>query len=371
MSGRRRSLLAAALTAVMATGMTLAPQAALAGRSGAEVAFLVPNGIDPRWQADAITFVRTLDAHAPGTSWIVLNAHDHETTQIEQAKEAITGGTRVLVVSPVNPDAAGQIVAYARPRGVTVIAYDRPIEARHLPLFVGYDPVAVGRLQGQYLLSHVVSGWLVIVNGPATDDLARSQYDGLEATLSRSRGSFSYRPALWTPAWSASAGRGATRQGVFELGPEKRPAAIVTQSDVLASGAIEELRTLSGVRAVLTGAGSSLLGLRAVLAGNQTMTVFEPGETEAEAAAGAAASILAGSRLPKRFSQRYEIQAGTSVRSALFRPVLVTAKTLQAKLVRTGLLSSDANQWPMNVEGLCAGMTKICHIFRVRAVHSR
>src|SRR5579872_170319 len=163
---------AAAVLLALASPAT--PVSLSADSTALSVALLVPNGQDIRWQQDAQTFVQELRRRDAKAGWLVLNAHNSEAEQIQQAQEAVDGGARVLVVSPVDPDSAGAIVAYARSRGVRVIAYDRPIEARQLTLFIGFNPFTVGRLQGEYILSQVPSGYLVQIDGPFDDDLAQS-----------------------------------------------------------------------------------------------------------------------------------------------------------------------------------------------------
>src|SRR5579862_2996177 len=109
-SGRLACLLFG-VAAVLSSALDAAQSVTAAGSAPAiQVAFLLPNGADPRWHQDALTFVNRLEANAPGATWIFVNAHNRTAVQLRQAKEAVDGGAKVLVVAPVSSDSAAQIV---------------------------------------------------------------------------------------------------------------------------------------------------------------------------------------------------------------------------------------------------------------------
>lgn len=322
------------------------------------VTFLIPNATDSRWSQAARQFVEQLTRRMPGVRWIVLNAHGHEAAQAQQARDAVDGGAKVLVVAPVNPAAAGQIVSYASARGVPVIAYDRPIEARRLSLFVGFNPLTIGIEQGQFIRRHVRRGNLVIINGPADDDIARAQYRGVfNLTLEKQVLAHRYTVTLtsYADGWSPAAARHATITAMFNT--DKRLAGIVAQSDALASGVREALfvRLHFRGRIVVTGSGASLEGLRAVLQGRQSMTIYKPVSVEAGAAARAAAAFLREKPLPRSLKGRFRMRAGIA-QAALFRPTVITAPLLRSTVVRDGLVTTRQ---------LCEGLTPFCERYHI------
>ena len=361
---RFRGLAAVLGLLVLAAAAGIGQSSTVSARSeGVSVAFLLPNGTDPRWQQDAQTFVRRLSRRDPKASWAILNASNSETTQISQALSAVDGGTRVLVVAPVDPISAEQIVAYAQPRGVRVIAYGRPIDAANVSLFVGFDPEAAGRMIGDFVLDHVPRGNIVIIQGPIGDDTARLENRGLYADVLRSSvasGRYAKTLQVWEPAWSSAAARSSTYIGLIDV--HRDVAGFVDESDVLAAGTIRGLQS-THLNSVVTGAGSSLGALRQILEGNQSMTAFEPGSFEASAAADATVAFLHGSRLSPAFSRILKTPSET-VRSALFRPILVTRSSVRT-LVTDGYLVATPRQGAMNVRSLCAGIAAYCRTYGV------
>jgi D-xylose transport system substrate-binding protein len=327
------------------------------------VTILLPNSTDLRWEQDALIFTHELGRTDPSAEWIVVNAGGREATQIDQAEEAVRGGSQVLVVAPVDPQAAAGIVAYAHPRGVKVIAYDRPIDAAHLDLYAGYDPVATGRMIGKYVVSEVHRGNLIVIKGPIDDDIAREENRGLNTALAKpiSAGQYTLTLQSWELAWSTPQAMRSTESGLILVGAGGRVAAIVTESDVLAAGAIRALAK-PGLHSIVTGAGSSLNGLRAVLDGTQSMTAFQPGVREATATADAVANILEGRPVPKVFHNRFTVSGGAHrfrVRAALFQPILVTRASL-TQLLTLGYISRLSSAGPMNVSNLCKGLEQLC-----------
>jgi D-xylose transport system substrate-binding protein len=316
------------------------------------VSLLLPNKANPRWRQDADAFTARLGQLAPTTLPVVLNARNSETTQVQQARTALSNGAKVLVVSPVSPDSAGQIVALAYRRHVPVIAYDLPIEARHLNLFVGFDPQAVGRLQGSFVARHASPrARLVYINGPADDEVATAQYQGYSRVLQsklRTR-RLTVAESYWTASWSSAEAEADMIDALFRT--HGRVQGVLAANDTLAAGVIRALAQAHLRHPVmLTGSDATLSGLRAILVGSQSMTVYKPVYLEADAAAEATAAYLSHAAVPGAFNRQFKMRAGT-VRAALFTPQLVTASTMTKTVLKDHFVTRSQ---------LCAGLEASC-----------
>lgn len=361
MPSRRRAVsLALTLTLVLlgASWWNIARAQTTAVTAGGAVTLLVPDKTDPQWAKDASSFVSRLQSDLPDVKWVVLDAHGSEATQIQQAQTAIASGAKVLVVAPVNGESAGQIVPAAHKKHVAVIAYDSPIDARKLDLFVGFDPEAVGMLQGTFIAKHMPAhGRLVFINGPADNDVAEAEYKGsfghvIKPKLDKRK--FSLGGTYWTSSWSSTDAEDDMIDALFRN--HSRIEGVVAASDSLAAGVIRALVRAHVPHPVpLTGSDASVAGIRALIEGTQSMTVYKPVYREANAAADAAVSILMHKPLPKEFKTMFRTKAGT-VKSALSQPEPVTRSTI----VRTVLKDHFVTQ-----AEICTGLAALCKKYHI------
>jgi D-xylose transport system substrate-binding protein len=351
-----RTVVVAAVAAAILLAAVVSSRPAAASRmatvSAGPVALLLPNKSNPRWQQDAGAFINRLQKLVPKAHYVVLNAHGSETNQIQEARTAVANGAKILVVAPVNPGPAGAIVPIAQSKKAVVIAYDAPIEAKKLDLFVGFDPEAIGALQGAFMAAHAPrKARLVYINGPSDDDVAVGQYDGyshvLQPKVQRHR--LSIAGNYWTTEWSSAYAKADMIDALFRNHDQIQ--GVVAANDTLAAGVISALgqaHIRHNLR--LTGADATLSGLRAIVRGSQSMTVYKPISLEANAAAEAVAALLSHTPIPGIFNYQFKMSAG-EVRSAIFQPELVTA----AKLSRTVLKDHFVTR-----RQLCGGMQALC-----------
>lgn len=326
---------------------------AAANEPAASVALLLPSRGDPRWQQAAMVFENRLRQLDPNVNVAAFIAQGAESNQMQQAKQAIKDGANVLVVAPVNPGKAGKIVALSRPKKVAVIALDAPVEAKNLSLFVGFDPAAVGVLQGRYINSHARQGSrLVVLNGPANDQVAVGQYQGFDKTLKRRLRSHQLQLAgkpYWTPFWSSSEAEQDMVDALFRNGDKVQ--GVIAANDTLAAGARKAIRGAHLAKPpTVVGANASLSALRALLAGTQNMTVYKPIVREAHAAAAATFSSIAHTKLPSGFDKEYKMKAG-SVRAEIIQPEVVTASNLTETVLKDHFVSRAK---------LCKGIRILC-----------
>jgi D-xylose transport system substrate-binding protein len=286
---------------------------------------------------------------------VALNAEDSQDTQNKQADIAIAAGVKVLVVSPVLPTGATQIVQDARAHHVPVIALDVAIPVRGLDLYAGYNSYQAGRLQRQYILHHLKKhSYLLFMNGSANDPRDEEQLRGVYDPILHDFRSAGYWP-LQSPTQSAAQG-----QMTQILRGPKKPLiqGIVAVNDEVAGGVIWVLRKYKyRGNPTIVGRGASLLGAYNVLIGREAMTVYKPVKREAAIAADAANAFLARKPAPAAFRQRYRLedQQGT-VKAALLTQIRVTRANLGSTVIKDKFVSRAA---------LCRNAWKLCRQFHI------
>ena len=94
--------------------------------SGKKIALLLPESKTARYESqDRPLFTAEVKALCPDCEIIYANADQDAGKQQQQAEAALTQGVNVLVLDPVDGEAAASIAGEAKRQGVPVIAYDR------------------------------------------------------------------------------------------------------------------------------------------------------------------------------------------------------------------------------------------------------
>src|SRR5262249_34666218 len=125
-----------------------------ADKGGGSIALLLPESQTARYEAaDRPFFEAKFKELCPGVEVVYSNAKQVAADQQQQAEAAIARGVKVMVLDPVDGDAAGAIVKAAKGKTIPVISYDRLIKGGSSPdFYVSFDNEKVGKLQGTALL---------------------------------------------------------------------------------------------------------------------------------------------------------------------------------------------------------------------------
>ncbi len=106
------------------------------------------------------------------------NADQDAAKQQQQAESALTSGAGVLVLDPVDANAAGQHRELGERQGVPVVSYDRLIAGGDLAYYISFDNEKVGVLQATaFVEGHAAmppqdGSGILMVNGSPTDSNA-------------------------------------------------------------------------------------------------------------------------------------------------------------------------------------------------------
>ena len=267
--------------------------------------------------------------------FIYRNAQQSHDLQRQQVIEVLEAGARVIVLSAVDSDRAGELADLALERGVPIIAYDRLIgNSRGVNFYISFDNERVGRLQGEALLAAMngSSPTVVFVNGSTTDTNARFYKTGAYNVLeNRVTIGGDYDILDWSPERAYDA----MQIAITEL--DGNIDGVLAANDGIAGGVIAALQD-AGISPLppVTGQDAELAAIRRILAGEQYMTVYKAIRPQAEAAAELAVLLLQG-REPDASLINGRVNNGLiDIQAILLTPVAVTRDNIVTTVIADG-----------------------------------
>jgi D-xylose transport system substrate-binding protein len=163
-----------------ATGKPLVPKVKLVKRPGdkkVRIAFDLPSQAQLRWRFDQRYFqaaVREL-----GDEVVFQNANDSAQTQASQVENFISQRPDVIVITPVDVEAAGPLATQAAAAGIPVIAYNNLIlKSSGLTWWVARNNRLVGHITANLAIRQRPRGNYVIASGDQGTDIARDKTGG-------------------------------------------------------------------------------------------------------------------------------------------------------------------------------------------------
>ena len=255
----------------------------------------------------------------------IQNAQNDPARMVTIAQSMINNGAKLLLVTPLDSASAGKIEEAAKQAGVLTIDYDRPTLGGSAALYVSFDNVKVGQLQGQTLVNcPEVKGKssvkYVDVNGSKTDPNAAQFKQGYDSVLSKQAG--------WTKQDDQSIDKwdnqqaGVTFASMLQSHPDLN--AVMVANDGMANSVITALakQKLAGKVAV-SGQDATVQGLQHILDGTQCFTIYKPSTAEAGPAIKAAAQLLSG-QAPDTNQVYTDATNGRKIPAILATPVAIT-----------------------------------------------
>jgi D-xylose transport system substrate-binding protein len=335
-------VLAAVAVALLAAG---SGQGAPTGPSqGTLVTFLLPENVTVRWESnDKPLFTKELKKLVPGVKIDVLNALNKPETQQSQAEAALTKGSKVLVVAPIDQKAFAVVARKAAAQKVKVVAYDRLIRGAPIAAYVSFDGGAVGKAQGSWLASHTKKGdRIAVINGSFTDDNAHLFQKGYLSVLNRlfnskQRLQVGPKAGIWTDRWDPPT---AQREMEQLLTKSTNIQGVLSANDGMAGGIIAALqaRKLAG-KVPVTGQDATVEGLQRIHIGTQGQTVLKDFREQASAAARITASLLKGGSCAASLCTK-KVSNGSGNVPSVILPVKSIDKSNYATLVKSSWLTA-------------------------------
>lgn len=282
-----------------AASIALTVSALACGGAAAEdfVAMLLPENVNPRWESqDAHFFIEAMKELAPNATVEVFNANNDTAAQQRQAEQALTRGAKVLVVVPIDGEAAAVIADAAEEAGVPAIAYDRMMQSENTDFWVQADMHATGASQAQHVVNNTQNGdTLVMLKGSPTDPNAGVIFAGQMSVLQPlfDSGDRVLGFENWTQGWDPAIARRSMDQALTKLNNDVQ--GVVSSNDGNAGAAIASLAEQGMAGSVpVSGLDCTVQALQLILLGEQTQSVWRPFEEMASVTAKVTTALLNG-----------------------------------------------------------------------------
>ena len=328
--------------------------------SALKVAFVMPcSTCASRFeQQDKPDFIRAVHKLNPKIRVIADNAQGSDATQISQVEDALANGAKVIVISPLDTAVGKAVVSKAAKQHVPVIAYDGLLTGAKIQFYVSFDNAKVGKMQGQFILSHVAkNGTVALINGDQTSAPGVQFKKGALSVLNPAfkSGQLKLGYSADTKLWDPSVAQTEMQQALTKLNDNVQ--GVLSPNDGIAGGVIAALKQqhLDG-KVVVTGQDATTQGLQYILEGSQSMTVFKPILQEAGVAAKVAVALAEGKKNAVSSVAKTKIGNGAGrVPSVLLKPIAVTKSNI-AIVVKDG-----GATWSQICTGLPSGTTCPSH----------
>jgi D-xylose transport system substrate-binding protein len=285
-----------------------------------------------RWQTDRDSF--EVRAKQLGAEVIFADAGGDDNRQLQQVKDMIKAGIKVLVLLPHDAAMANQMVDAAKSANVKVISYDRLVPKGDVDLYVSFDRAEIGWMQADYLVKHAPKGNYVLIAGSPTAEDAKNLHDAQMSVLQPyvDRGDIKVIADGYTKDWLPSEAYLFMLKAIDSA--HGKIAAVLASNDGMAGGAIQALgeHNLAG-KVLVSGQDADLRAVICIAHGTQSMTVYKPVANEAAVAAEEAVRLAKGERTR---ANRKISNGKLDVPAILLKPIVVTRDNIKATVVKDG-----------------------------------
>ncbi len=361
-------LLGLTLVGVAACGTTTSTGSTtpVNGKNCKHIGFLLPESATAaRWEAaDHPDVEAAIQKYLPGATVDAPNAQGVAATQQTQAEAELAQGACILVVAPVDSTAAATIVTEAKAKNVPVIAYDRLIYSDNLNYYASFDGNAVGVAQGTYIKDHYQdfvtkngNNNLIMINGSDTDNNAKLFGGGAHSVLDGlvSSGALKLVYEKYTPGWDNATAQ--TEAQAALTANQNKVAVMYVMNDGMANTVIAALQKVGLAGKVLvTGQDAEVAGIRNILLGYQSMTVYKPITKLADSVGRLVAAISNGSDTSSFASAKVKNPSGSAqINSVLNQVVEVDISNIKDTVIADNFVKvADVCQGvPSGTGGVC------------------
>jgi len=281
-------------------------------------------------------------------------------SQVSQIENMITKGAKVLIIAPVDGGALTAVLKEAHDAGIKVIAHDRFITSTEDVDCVGtFDNKKVGTLQGEYIVEQLdlenadQSFNLEIVAGSLDDDNAAYFLNGAMEVLQPYidsgklvvQSGQTSREQCATDAWQTDVAQARMDNILTAYYTDKKVDAVLCSNDSTALGAVSALKSAGYGSSdqpfpIITGQDCDIANVKAIAAGEQSMSVFKDTRALAEVVANMAKTFIEGNEPEYNDTTTYDNGAKVVPAYAL-DPIIVTKDNYQEKLVDSGYYTED------------------------------
>lgn len=299
----------------------------------------LPTQQEERWVKDKEKMEEV--AKELGVELKVQVANNDIAQQDSQAKNLIAQGVDALIVAPQDASAAASIVDEASKEGIKVISYDRLImNTENIDLYISFDNVKVGELQGKYITDLVPEGNYFLMSGAPTDNNATLFREGAMKYIQPLIDSGKIKVLVDQPVddWKPENALKIVENAL--TANDNKVDAILAPNDGSCGGAVQALAAqgLAG-QVPITGQDAELAAAIRIVEGTQTMTIFKDTRILGEEAVKAAIALVKGEELEE--ANQTVNNNSCDVPSVLMTPYAVDKDNIDEILIESGYLNKD------------------------------
>lgn len=288
-------------------------------------------------------------------------AEDVVENQTAQIENMITKGVDVLVIAPIDGQAAlTTVLERAHKEGIKIIAYDRLIQhSAHIDYYATFDNFQVGVLQGKYIEEKLglKKGKgpfnIELFAGSPDDNNAYFFFDGAmsiiqpymdsgQLVVKSGQDKFNQGATL---RWDGALAQSRMDNLLSAYYSDEKLDAVLSPYDGISIGVISSLKGVgygSGEKPmpIITGQDAELASIKSIISGQQTQTIFKDTRELAQKAVGMADAVLKGEQAKVNDTETYN--NGVKVVPAyLLNPISVDKTNYESILVDSGYYTNE------------------------------
>lgn len=335
-----------------------APAGETAGDDVKTVGISMPTKTSTRWISDGESMVKVFQDMGYKTD--LQFADDDIPNQLAQIENMITKGVDVLVIAAIDGSTLSDTLAKAKEAGVLVIAYDRLIvNSPNVDYYATFDNFGVGVIMGSQIeegldLKNAAGPFNIELFGGSPDDTnAFYFYDGAMSVLQPyiDSGKLVVQSGqmgmdkVSTLRWDGIVAQARMENLLSAYYTDKRVDAVLAPYDGLSIGIISALKSVGyGTEGqpmpVVTGQDAEIASVKAMIAGEQTYTVFKDTRELAKQTAAMVDAALKGLEVPINDTTTYD-NGVKVVPSYLLIPFSVDVTNYEKYLIESGYYTAD------------------------------
>lgn len=306
-----------------------------------------------RWNQDGANMQKKLEEK--GYQVQLEYAENKVDTQISQIENMITKGAKVIVVASIDGGALSTVLDSAKTDGISVISYDRLIlNTDAIDYYATFDNKLVGKIQGEYIvkaldLENQKGPFNIeLATGPLDDNNVNFFFGGAmevlqpyidKGVLVVQSGQTSKEQCA-TPNWDEQEAQTRMDNILTAHYSNQKVDAVLCSNDSVSLGVQSALKssgygTQDKPMPVITGQDANLANMKAILAGDQSMSVFKDTRALADKVVEMIEAITSGKEAPVNDNETYN-NGVKVVPSFLLEPVAVDNSNYKELLIDSG-----------------------------------
>lgn len=330
------SILAGCGTSTKTSDSTQATNSSAASKE-IKIGISLPTLQEERWVRDKETMEAA--AKEAGALAFVQVGNMDAAKQDSQVENLISQGIDILILAPHDATAAAASVDKAHKAGIKVISYDRLVMGTDVDVYMSFDNVKVGELQGKWLTDNLPKGNIVWLAGSPTDNNATLFKQGAAKYLQPKIDSGDYKIVMeqavvdWKPDNALKLMENALTANNNNI------QGVLAPNDGTAGGCIQALAAQGlATKVPITGQDSELAAAKRIVEGTQGMTVFKDTRELGKAAIASAIKMVKG----EDAGADQKVNNGKiDVPSVLLVPVVVDKTNIDKILIDSGYLKKE------------------------------